>query len=541
MSEYAIPIRTGGLVEPVEVVVVDELVVVGKPLFAFRQPLGLLLGEKLLARHVLGIAAEQNVRATAGHVGGDRNGALSSSLRHELGFLRVVLRVQHDVLDAPALELRRQLLGLLDGDRADQDRTPGLLLGQNVVDDRLVLFRPRPVDRVGLFNASQRPVGRNDDDVELVDLGELFRLGFGGPGHARQLLVFAEVVLEGDGRERLVLALDLDLFLGLDRLVETIAPAAARHQTAGELVDDHDLTVLDHVVDVDPEDRVRAQGLLDMVLDVRVFHVVEVPAVQTVREVLLGRLHAALGQRDRLVLLVDDVIARQVERFSFFGLDVAFGFRAGLQAGDDAIDFVIQLGRGLGRTGDDERRARLVDEDAVDLVDDGEVVAALNVLRQLELHVVAEIVEAELVVGAVGDVGRVRLLPLGIVQLVLDDAHRHAEEAVNLAHPFRVAAGQVVVRRDDVDAFAFQGVQVGRQRRHQRLALAGLHLGDGAAVKNRPADDLDVEMPHVQHPAAGLADDGECLGHEIVQRLALGQALAEFRLFWLEAARRSAL
>jgi hypothetical protein len=52
------------------------------------------------------------------------------------------------------------------------------------------------------------------------------------PGHARQLLVLAEVVLEGDGGERLVLALDLHLLLGLDGLVQPVAPAAAGHQAA---------------------------------------------------------------------------------------------------------------------------------------------------------------------------------------------------------------------------------------------------------------------------------------------------------------------
>ena len=82
-----------------------------------------------------------------------------------------------------------------------------------------------------------------------------------------ELLVLAEVVLEGDGRERLVLALDLDLLLGFDRLVQAVAPAPPRHQAAGELVDDDDLAVLHHVVDVAVEQRVGAQRLVDVVLE----------------------------------------------------------------------------------------------------------------------------------------------------------------------------------------------------------------------------------------------------------------------------------
>ena len=131
------------------------------------------------------------------------------------------------------------------------------------------------------------------------------------------------------------------------------------------------------------------------------------------------------------MFLVDDKVAGGFERFAFLGLRVTLGPRARLQLRDDAVDFVVEVGRRLGRAGDDERRPRFVDEDAVDFVDDGEVMAALDVLRQLELHVVAEVIEAELVVRAVGDVGSVGLLPLGVVQIVLDDADGHAQEPID--------------------------------------------------------------------------------------------------------------
>ena len=99
----------------------------------------------------------------------------------------------------------------------------------------------------------------------------------------------------------------------------------------------------------------------------------------------------------------------------------------------------------------------------------------------------------------------------------------HAEEAVEAAHPLRVAAGQVVVDGDDVDALAVERVEVGRQGRDQRLAFAGLHFGDPAAVEHHAADQLHVEVPHVQHAAAGLADDRERLGQQVVERFAVGE------------------
>jgi hypothetical protein len=85
---------------------------------------------------------------------------------------------------------------------------------------------------------------------EFVDVEKLLRLGFGGAGHAGQFVVEPEVILNGDGGERLGLAFDLDAFLGLDGLVQAIAPAAAGHEAAGVFVDDDDLVVLDDVLDV---------------------------------------------------------------------------------------------------------------------------------------------------------------------------------------------------------------------------------------------------------------------------------------------------
>ena len=296
------------------------------------------------------------------------------------------------------------------------------------LDDRLVLLALGAVDEVRLLDALQRPVGGDGDDVEVVDLGELGRLGLGRAGHARQLLVLAEVVLEGDGGERLVLALDLHLLLGLDRLVQPVAPAPARHQAAGELVHDHDAAVLDHVVHVEAEQRVRPQPLLHVVEQRHVDRVVEAAGVrhQAMREHLLRLGHAGLGERHRLVLLVDDVVAGLLELLAILGLDVALRGGAALQARDDAIDLVVEVGGLLGRARDDERRPGLVDEDAVDLVDHREVVPALHHRLEVELHVVAEVVEPELVVGAVGDVGPVGHLPLLVVELVLDDADAHA-------------------------------------------------------------------------------------------------------------------
>ena len=59
-----------------------------------------------------------------------------------------------------------------------------------------------------------------------VGVGELARLGLGGPGHAGELLVQAEEVLERHGGPGVVLLFDPDPLLRLDRLVEAVRTIA---------------------------------------------------------------------------------------------------------------------------------------------------------------------------------------------------------------------------------------------------------------------------------------------------------------------------
>ena len=217
---------------------------------------------------------------------------------------------------------------------------------------------------------------------------------------------------------------------------------------------------------------------------------------------------AGLGQIDRALLLVELVILAGELR-------------------DDRVDADVEVGAVLGRAGNDERRARLVDQDRIDLVDDGEGMAALHHLRHVVFHVVAQIVEAELVVGAVGDVGGVGLAALVVVEAVDDDADGHAEELVDLAHPLGVAAGEIVVDGDDVHALAGERVEIDGERRDQRLAFAGAHLGDRALVQHQAADQLNVEMALLERALGGLAHGGESGRDQIVERLAGGELGAE--------------
>ncbi len=181
------------------------------------------------------------------------------------------------------------------------------------------------------------------------------------------------------------------------------------------------------------------------------------------------------------------------------------------------VDDRLLLG-GRPRLGaDNERRARLVDEDVVPLVDQGKVMAALHLrvaLRHLragtdprrpergclaggalDLEPVAQEVEAELAGGAVGDVALVRLDPRVVGQFLLQDADRQAQGVVDPCRPLGVAQREVIVDRRDVDALADQRVQGGRQGRDQRLAFTGRNLGHRAVVQHGARGKLHVERP----------------------------------------------
>ena len=292
--------------------------------------------------------------------------------------------------------------------------------------------------------------------------------------------------------------------------MKALGPAPALQDAAGELVDDHDLAVDDGVVHVLLVERLGLERLDQVVDQVAVLgqeHVLDA-------EELLGLLHAALGDRDRLVLLVDLVVeVRHV--LLRLGLE-ALRLRAHFQLRREPGELVVEVGGLLGLAGDDQRGPRLVDEDVVDLVDDREVMALLELLLDRGREVVPQVVEAELGVRAVDDVAGVRLDLALVALLRLDHADGEAQHLVDGAHPLRVAAGQVVVHRDQVDLLAGDRVQRNGERGGERLALARLHLGDVAVVEDHSADQLDVEMALAEGPLACLAGQREGLVERLV-------------------------
>ena len=179
----------------------------------------------------------------------------------------MVLGVQNMVRYAALFQQFGEPLRILDGNRSDQDRLSGLVALLDVFDDRMEFFLFRLVDDISLVDTDHRLVGRDDHHVELVYLAELGRFCVGRTGHAGKFFIHAEIVLEGDRRQGLVLALNFQAFFCLDGLMLSIAPTPARHEPTGKFVNDDHFTVFDHIINITLENRMRPERLVDMVED----------------------------------------------------------------------------------------------------------------------------------------------------------------------------------------------------------------------------------------------------------------------------------
>ena len=238
----------------------------------------------------------------------------------------------------------------------------------------------------------------------------------------------------------------------------------------------------------------------------------------------LGIFMALLGQEDLTGFLVEGVVAGLGHALA--GQRVGFAFLAH-QLGNDLVDGQVHLGVVFGLTADDQRRARLVNQNRIDLIDDGVVQPVLHPVFDFIDHVVAQVVKAVLVVRAVGDVGVVGGLLFFARHVRQVDADAQAEEVVQAPHPARITAGQVVVDGDHMHALAAQRVQIDRQRGRQRLAFAGAHFGNFAVVQRHAAEHLHVEVTHLHHALAAFPNHRKRLGQQRVQRFALGNPVFE--------------
>jgi len=353
----------------------------------------------------------------------------------------------------------------------------------NLFLERAVLRSLVHVENVGEVLPDHRAVCRDDGHRQLVDFPEFFSLGCRGARHAADPLVHSGETLHCDGAQYAALGLQRQALFGLDGGLQTGGPAAILRNAAFELVDQFHGPILYHVIDIAFEQSMGVQRVLYGRQNSKIALVEQAAAAE-------GSLHlkdAGIGQLHVAGEFVDVVVCVRPK------LD------------DDRIDAVRERRIIRSSARDDQRDARFVDEDRIRFIDDGEGKWALDDLAGSPGQAVAQVIEAHFVGGRVCHVGTIRGVAWRGEHGLRDVSNRQSEPLINPAHPRRIAAGQVIVSREDMDPATIQ-----RKPHHggdggERLAFAGLHFDDVPAHESERAQDLHVEHPQSEN---SLGDDG---------------------------------
>ena len=149
-------------------------------------------------------------------------------------------------------------------------------------------------------------------------------------------------------------------------------------------------------------------------------------------------------------------------------------------------------------TRDDERCTGIVDQHGIDLIDNGEVVGTLHQVVGRHGHVVAQVVETELIVGTEGDIGEIGLTTLvGVGPVLVDAIDTEAVEHIERSHPLGVTLGEVVVDGHHMHTVAREGVEEDGQCGDKGLTFTCRHLGDLALVQHHASEELNVVVDHI--------------------------------------------
>ena len=362
---------------------------------------------------LFGITAEHDIRPPTRHVGGNGDRSRPPGLGNNLGFALVELGVQHLVSDLVLLQPLGQILRRFNGGSTHQHRRAlGHRLG-HFLDDSLEFFLQAQVHQVIGVNPHHGFVGGNHHHIHAINLAEFQCLGVRSTGHAGQLVIKTEIILEGGGRQGLVFLLDIQPFFRLDGLMNTFGPATPRHGTAGVFIHDHDLVVLNNVIPIDMEQGMGFQRRMHMVEQRQVMG--RVQAFALLQQLVADQqpfnfLMAGFSQLYLPLFFINEVIA--------FAL-----FRFFLQLRHQLIHRLVELGGVRRRAGNNQWGSRFIDQDGIHLIDDGVVQPALHTVFQPESHIVTQVIETVFVVGPVGDIRRIRSTFLFGGLLGKDDPH----------------------------------------------------------------------------------------------------------------------
>ena len=170
--------------------------------------------------------------------------------------------VQHVVRNLTHLQHLAQHLRDFHRSRTDQHGTSGLDEHLDFLDDGFIFLTLCLIHAVVHVLACNRTVGRNLHHVEFIDVPKLAGLGYGRTGHTRQLMIHAEIVLQGNRGKSLGCSLHFNVLLGFHSLMQAVAPTTPVHDTSRLLVHNLHFAVDDDIFIVAVEHGISFQQLL---------------------------------------------------------------------------------------------------------------------------------------------------------------------------------------------------------------------------------------------------------------------------------------
>ncbi len=301
--------------------------------------------------------------------------------------------------------------------------------------------------------------------------------------------------------------------------MQPFTKTATLQESAGKLINNHHLTITDNILLIFLIQRFGFYGCFKMVNILNSFVCIKIIYPQR----FFRFFNTGISHHGCITLFI------QFKVFTLFKLRC------------DICKSSVQLLRFFCRSRNDKRCPRLVNENRVNLVNDGKGVPALADIFRVISKMVSKIIKTKLVIRTVSNVSIVCLravalfyerlnnfvvsflitlfiiffevgilfggIPVGV--LAVYNTNRKPKEIINLPHPDSVTPSQVIVYSYDMHRVTIKCIQVDRRSGSQRLTLTGLHLGDGSFVHHNPAHQLNVVVPLTQRTLSHLTDNRE--------------------------------
>ena len=271
--------------------------------------------------------------------------------------------------------------------------------------------------------------------------------------------------------------------------MQPISPPASVKNTTSKGVDNSDTTLVtagtaeDCVIFVEGEQLLGLDGICN----------IRSPSTGPIRRRLKETLNSErifailvtlLIQNDVLVLLVNVIVQPPLESVG------------------QSVGNLVLIGRCRYLLGNDEWRSCLINQNGIGLINDAESLelarsgarGGQDGLLGAQSQMITQVIKAKLGVRNVHHIASIRLATLLLRHAALDQTNTKTKEAMDLAHLFHITTSEVVVRGDNERRLARERVDVAGERRHEGLALTGIHFGQASIVKDQTAEKLNIVM-----------------------------------------------